>query len=528
MTFFEKLLNFYQIDDETLAKLMAKPSLDSLPKIADIDVLNLFNARIKKAIESHEKICVYGDYDCDGILASAILVATFKKLAYDNIFFYIPDRSKDGYGLTKENVQKMGKANFTLIITVDNGISAYEALEEAQKLGIDVLITDHHDLVNKNRTIEAYAILHPLFLSIDKYNFSGGFVALLLSAKLLGYYDDYLTALAAITVVSDMMPILGYNRELVKIGIQLINENRYSTIVGLLNDNNKTIDEQDFGSEIAPKINAMGRLLSGKPLQKIVTYFVTDDVAIQRKILFQINNVNDQRKKLTALAIEKITPPNKDDKAIVIYDQIEEGLLGLIANRLLHTYNLPVAVFTDDKIDSSSLKASIRTADGLDLGDFFTKNSDIFLRYGGHDKAAGLAINRDDINVFKERFSTYAKEHPFATNNDKYIEIDLRDISYENYQIVKQFKPFGIDFVEPTFLIKNIMTERLTYSKDERHLITQLSSKSKLLGFACSKEKISMYQSIDVVGKFRLAIYKMSETVEFNIMQIFNKKQKIL
>ncbi len=231
-----KVLDSKQIDFKTFQELKS-------PRLIYHD-FSLFSEgelaleRIYEAIDHDEKICIYGDYDCDGILATAILVQAFHEKGV-NVGYHIPNRFEDGYGLNVNRVKQMAEKGYTLIITVDNGIRAFESVDVANDLGVDVIITDHHTF-DEDDYPEAMSIVHTQ-LSED-YPFKeicGGFVAYKLAASLLGHQDKYLYSLAAITTISDMMPLLNENRSVVKRGIQFMNENHYPQLDAL--NGNKSI-----------------------------------------------------------------------------------------------------------------------------------------------------------------------------------------------------------------------------------------------------------------------------------------------
>ena len=204
MDFREKILNYYNLSEEDYKELTRPVNELDLPDFNAPPDMKKIKERIFKAIENKEKIIIYGDYDCDGICSTAIMMKTFEKLGY-NVDFYIPTRYHDGYGLSVDNVLKIKKANFNLIITVDNGVCQNEAIDKANELGMDVIVIDHHEPGEK--MINALGIIHPIISHISDVSGCGGFMSLITSASLLGSYDPYLVTLAGLSTISDMMDL---------------------------------------------------------------------------------------------------------------------------------------------------------------------------------------------------------------------------------------------------------------------------------------------------------------------------------
>ncbi|MFQ9633488.1 MAG: DHH family phosphoesterase, partial [Coprobacillus cateniformis] len=250
-----KVIDIHEYDQETLQTLLSPRLIYhdfSLFEEADMTL-----ERIHEAIENEEKICIYGDYDCDGILATTILVQAFAELGVQ-VGYHIPNRFDDGYGLNAARVKQMAQRGYSLIITVDNGVKAFDAVECANELGVDVIITDHHQF--DNDLPDAMSFIHTKLS--PEYPFkeiSGGFVAYKLASALLEKQDKYLYCLAAITTISDMMPLLDENRSLVKKALTFMKSEKYPSLELLLGDQ-QSYTTTTIGFTIAPKINSFGRL----------------------------------------------------------------------------------------------------------------------------------------------------------------------------------------------------------------------------------------------------------------------------
>ncbi len=516
MTFLEKLLNYYQLSKEDYLNLKENCQIDDLPNFEQFPELFIFKERILLAKKNREKILIYGDYDCDGMMGVAILAKTFNLLGNIDYLTYIPSRKKDGYGLTVKKVEEYASLGVKLIITVDNGISSLEAIKRANQLNIDVLLSDHHEI--PSIIPDAYAIFHSLLTKIDDYNPSGAFVALLISAVLLGYYDKYLIVLASLTIVSDLMIVKGYNRILLKLGIAYLNQYRFPNLINLLSEKNAMIDEITYGYEIVPKINALGRLYDGDKLNLIVPYLLSNNIEIINSFSSFINQVNEERKTLTAAGfnlLDKFVDQNQ--AAVCEILNVNEGLLGLIANRAMNTYLKPTCIFTFEE-DQNTLKGSMRSKEGFDVYDFLITNQDLIIKSGGHVNAGGLSISKDDYLEFKKRLNAYAINHPFFNLEKPFIEISLNDINRENYHLIASFKPFGEGMNQPLFKIDHLLTNELTFIKDGQHILTNLSMNTKLVGWNINKKDISLYKYIDIYGIYELNTFRNKESINFKII----------
>lgn len=516
MDFKKLLLDYYHMsieEYETLAKpisevkLLDPFSITVMPKIV---------SRIQDAIRRKEKIIIYGDFDCDGICATSIMVKTFQMLNYP-VSYYIPSRYKDGYGLNSTNVEKMAKQDFKLIITVDNGISAFEAIETANSLGIDVIVVDHHDLPTED--VAAYAILHPIHSKVSDIVASGGYMSLFLSAALLNKYDDYLVTLAGLSVISDLMEMKGYNRDVVRLALYFINRRFYEPIT-LLNDNNDIYTEKTFGLAIAPKINSIGRLVEDTKVNKIVKYLTTESKEERLALREWILSIDEARKEKTKEATENLHVSEIKDEAICLKTDMSEGLIGLIANKIISQENKPVAVFTREMNDEFVLKGSIRSKEGFSIPDILKLNKDIIIDGGGHSFAGGISILEKDYDLFKKRFVQFAKHHLFKEPKEENLEISITDITMENYKILRSFGPFGMGFKEPEFILRNVPTRTLSFISGGKHLSTKLSMNSKILGWNIGEEETKKMDYINIIGSFLLTSFRNEFTVEFRVKKI--------
>ena len=517
--FLDQLLDYYSLSKEDYLALTKPVEQIKLLDADKIEGMDKVKTRIFKAIERHEKIIIYGDYDCDGITSTSIMYLTFKKLNYE-VSYYVPSRYIDGYGLNVDNVLKIKDSGFNLIICVDNGISANEAIDKANELGIDVLVIDHHEV--PEIPVNAVGVIHPTVSHISDIIGSAGYMSLFVSAALLGYYDDYLLTLAGLSVVSDMMELKDYNRDVVRLAILTLNQKKFPRLMSLTDA--EVIDEKTFGLDIAPKINAIARIVTNKNVNLLVKFLTSDDENYVASLHDWIIENNERRKSLTNEAVDAIDKTGlADKKGIVLKLNVLEGLIGLIANKLLNEYNVPVLIFTEDVKDPSILKGSIRSKEGFNVTKAFESLEKYLLTGGGHAFAGGLSIKASDFDAFKADFEHLSETYQFVQNEKPSIHISLRDITMDNYHTIRTLAPFGVGFPEPLFKISDLPTRGLTFISNGKHLATQLSIQSKLLGFNMNEFEIKKNAFIDIYGTFYLNT-KFRTTLEFRISDSIAKE----
>jgi len=511
MDFFSKLLQHYHLSESEHAFMSRPLTLADVRFDKHIAGLDAIIERIKAAIEKKEKIIVYGDYDCDGIMSVSIVVKAFELYGYP-ISYYVPSRYLDGYGLNVKNVAKIAREGYGLIIAVDNGISAFEAIDFAHEKGIDVIVVDHHEV--QDHLPDALGILHPFVSHLGEVAASGGFMSFLLASALLDRVEPYLLSLAGISTISDMMPLSAYNRDLLRLALETINANRYPAISKLTNG--KYIDEKVIAMELAPKINAVGRMDETTNINRLIKYFTStnsEDIELYGGL---IETINDTRKNLTKDVISSLGKV-AEQPGIVLNLDIKEGLIGLIANRLVNEYRVPTVVFTADSTDSGLLKGSMRSKEGFNITKAFASLDKYLVAHGGHAFAGGLAIRKDDFEAFKSDFIALAGKYQFVDAESEVIEISLDDVNAHNYEILRTFAPFGEGFREPDFVIKGLRTANLNFISDGRHLSTTIGINAKILGFNMLRDDITKGHYVSLYGNFGMSEFRNRYTLEFRV-----------
>ena len=482
MTFLEKLLDYYNMDLSYYQ--------NQIKKDIDFEFLSCFksnkdflNAKniIKNSIQNNEKILIYGDYDCDGILATSIIYLTLKEDNYKSNF-YIPSRKNDGYGLNLENAKKIVKAKYDLVILVDNGISLNESISYLKDNNIKVIIIDHHEY--KEILPNADAIIHWEISKISNQNMSAGALSLLFSISYLDKIDYYLLTLGAITILSDLMPLKDLNRDIVRLGLNALNQFKFNKITNFFKEHKNEYSEEDLNQYFVPKVNSIGRMISDKEELRIVKYFIEDDKKDYLRLSW-IDEINQKRKDLIN-NIDYNKYLNEDSINFVNLD-IEEGLIGLVANKLMSLNKKPTFVLTLSN-EEDIFKGSVRLLSNHgNLQNCFNECSNLLVNFGGHASAGGFTIKRENIENFKEKLIKYF-DLPHENIKDKTINITYKDLNLENLKIIESFAPYGQDFKKPLFEIDDISTSSLTFSRDEKHIILKVGDVSKLIYFNYPKE----------------------------------------
>lgn len=511
---FSRLLKYYSItekDFEELNKNINPQTFVNTYSFSHVkDAVNLVN----NAINNSKKIIIYGDYDADGIMGTSILCKMFQYLDYP-VSHYIPSRYKDGYGINVAQTQRIIKENYGLVICVDNGISANEPIKLLRDNNIDVLVLDHHEVPEELPL--ANVIMHPKYSNLGDFYTSGASVAFFFSVYMLKRFDKYLSTLAAISIISDMMPLKGYNRDLLRIVFGQYKDGEFQAI-DLLKGNDE-FDENSIGMSIAPKINSVGRIVEDESINDVVEYFSTTNQDLLLTYFNWIEELNNVRKQASKSQSENEIAFDENKKSIVVLVDEKEGLIGLIANSLMNKYKKPTIVFTYNK-EQDLLKGSCRSLDGFDVVKAFNSLSDILLAFGGHSLAGGCSIKQEKLEEFKTRFEEFASNNPIIFKEKDSIPLSITEISFENYELIKKFGPFGEGWKKPIFSLDNIRTDSLRFSKDLSHIITQIGTNSKITGFNISKSRVEKFSSLNFIGSLRVSSYKGTKNIEFLISDL--------
>ena len=451
------------------ARSFFRPSLSALHDPFLMKDMDLAVARLEKAVASQEKILVYGDYDVDGTTAVALVYSFIRRLT-SSVDFYIPDRYDEGYGVSKKGIDWASDNGFTLIITLDCGIKAIDKVKYAADKGIDLIICDHH--LPEEEIPAAAAVLDPkredCTYPFDDLSGCGvGFKLVQAYSQKNGLPFESLLPLLDLLVVSiasDLVTVVGENRVLAHFGLKRLNEEPRIGLKAMINlanleQGHVTIDDIVF--KIGPRINAAGRMESGRLAVELLTA-ETEEAAVT--IGSQINDNNNERKsidrEITKAALDMVQDGTccSSENAVIVYGpEWNKGVVGIVASRLVEAYYKPAFVLTKS---NGFVTGSARSVRGFDLYEAISSCADLLENYGGHIYAAGLTLREENLPEFVRRIDKYVGEHisdEMATPIvDVDSEINFSQITPKFFRILKQFQPFGPGNSAPVFLTKNV------------------------------------------------------------------------
>lgn len=444
--------------------------------------------RVREAVVSYQKICVYGDYDCDGVTSTAIMYNYLESVGA-NVMYYIPDREGEGYGMNKAAVERLKNENVRLILTVDNGISAIEEVDYAAQLGIDVVITDHH----KPQSIlpKACAVVDPHRLDCPSSfkHYSGAGLALKLVTALegdsLSSVENY-ADLAALGTIADLVSVSGENRKIIKAGLQAL-ENTERIGLRMLCEKAAvdTISAGTVAFRLAPRINAAGRLSS--PYEAL-DLFITEDEEFAEKQAEHLNALNAERQDIEEKIYREAETLLQNHKEYA-YDRIivldgtgwHAGVIGIVSSKITEKYGKPSLIISRD---GTMAKGSGRSVKGFSLVDAVFACSEYLTRFGGHPMAVGFSLNTEKIEDFRRAINAYAAEHcPTMPLAELKVDCKLnpKSVSLDIAKQLQYFEPFGYGNPKPTFALMNMSLDkiipigggkhlRLAFSRDNTHI----------------------------------------------------------
>lgn len=466
------------------AKKYFRPELEGLYDPFLMNGMDIASRRVIEAVTSNQKIYIYGDYDVDGTCSAAIMYLFLKELGA-NVDVYIPNRLTEGYGISKESIDYILTQHTQLMISVDCGITAVEEIDYAKSVGIETIICDHHQ--PKETLPKAVAVLDPIKPGCDypfKY-LSGAGVAFKLIraiADRIGKKDMALKYLdlVALAGAADIVPLIDENRILVRKGLELINNNPRPGILALIKSAGMEPGELSAGQvvfTIAPRINAVGRLGDA---QRAVELFITDDINEAERLARILEGENTERRKIDELTFShavQLVEESVDfesDLGIVLHEENwHPGVIGIVASRLVEKYYRPSIMLTT--VDGVA-KGSARSISGFNIYEALKNCEDLLIQFGGHEAAAGIAIEIDKISEFRQRFNRILREH--LSNQDILPEINidskisLSEISPKFIRILEQFAPFGPGNMRPVFIAENVNLANTPRIVGSNHLLT--------------------------------------------------------
>lgn len=458
--------------------------------------------RIKEAINNKEKIVIFGDYDVDGVSATAIMVKTFEKMNY-HVDYYLPNRFTDDYGLTKEVIDKVkSKFSPSLIITVDCGICCAKEVDYAKTLGIDVIVTDHHEIPE---CIPSQTVVN-VKLTNQEYPFKdlcGTGVALKLSQALLGFKEaEEFLPIAAIATIADIVSLTDENRAIVTLGMELFDKYLPLGLKLLFKENKlniKTVNSTEISFKIAPKINSSGRM--GEATDSLLLY-LEKDLNKLKALLNKINNYNTRRQKICGDVFEDCVKKLKkvniaNERCIILSSKNwDAGILGIVCARLVETYNRPTFLFSEK---DGILKGSARSLNDINVHEMLTSMQDILVTFGGHKMAAGLTLNAEHLPIFIEKVNSFiftkVSSKVFTPIYFYDLDITIPELTDKFYNDLQKLEPFGLDNSKPLLKISSEETRITPLKNFPTHYTITIGKALNLIYFNCEEKYFSLKYS---------------------------------
>jgi single-stranded-DNA-specific exonuclease len=513
--------------------------------------------RVLKAISKNEKIAIYSDYDADGIPGAVVLHDFFVKAGYKNFVNYIPLRNEEGFGLNIDAVDELKSQDVKLLITIDCGITDIAEVDHAKKLGIDVIITDHH--LPHAKVPKAFAVINPKQEGCDypeKMLCGSGVIFKLVQAlcrklEINSGWEKWLLDMVGLATLSDMVPLLGENRVFARYGMIVLQK---SPRVGLLKlfsklkIDKKNATEDDIAFMVTPRINAASRM--GIPIDAFKLLSTVDETEADL-LVDHLNNKNDERKTLVAQMVKEIKnkihkregEEGKEMRQVLVLGNPnwKPSLLGLVANSFSEEHSRPVFVWgrsrepvnTEGKKIDNVIKGSCRSSGNIDIVALMEKAKDVFLEFGGHKGAGGFSLLQENVHTLEERLN----EAFLSLSNENIVEdvvvdkkISLDEVNWDLYKVVEKFAPFGFGNPKPLFLLENIKPVQVKqFGKERNHLeLTFKNSKDKNLSamaFFADKNKYGVVVEegvpLNLVATLEKSTFRSFPELRLRIVDIF-------
>lgn len=438
-----KLLKAMNISDEQMDELMFG---DEELHTSQAICVAACCQRILQAKENMEKVFIGGDYDADGICSTAIMKKTLDILDIQN-GYYIPDRFREGYGLSANVVRMAHEKGYDLIITVDNGVKAHEAIAEAKRLRMDIIVTDHHRI---EEDVEADIVVHPDYMGSEYAYLCGAGVALQISRNLIGNNDE-MNAFAAVAHIGDVMPLWKETRRIVKAGIEVLKMGRPRSLYNLFYPGTQ-VNETTIAFQVVPKLNSVGRMNDISNVNTVVKYLLLNDELQIAEGARQLNQVNDMRRELSASMADEALRMCGDEPFPVIYrSSFHEGICGLAAGKLAEQLKKPVLVMAKN---GDQIKGSGRSIPGFDMFAFFSDFEEL-TTFGGHEQAVGITVPENRFDEFRRHVEDKMSRVNIPSEEPvkKAIRIQADDISFDEINDLSRLSPYPKDVFMPYFAI---------------------------------------------------------------------------
>lgn len=468
------------VNTEEKAHHFLHPKLDYLHDAGKLNQIDLAVERVRQAISNGESILVYGDYDADGVTSTALMVEALRESGA-MCDFYIPNRFSEGYGPNEEAFRLAHSQGFQLIITVDNGIAGIEEINVANELGMDVIVTDHHEV--QETLPEAYALIHPK--CSEAYPFkelAGVGVAFKFAEHLLDYFPEHLLDLVVIGTVADMVPLQDENRILVYNGLQVLKNSKRKGIQALkkICQIDQNVTEEDIGFRIGPRLNAVGRL---QDADIAVDLLLTEDPEEAKELADYVQTLNTERQKIVTRITEEarqILDNREQDSSVLVVakEGWNQGVLGIVASKLVQAYYRPAIVLAIDP-ETNEAKGSARSIEGFDMFRNCMQYRHLFTHFGGHAQAAGMTLPEDNIPELQKALDLMAAEKLTEEDYKPSLHISgkvaVSDIDLSLLDQLNQLAPFGMGNPKPLFHIEAVPSQINQIGARKDHLKIRFS-----------------------------------------------------
>ncbi|MCK4635467.1 MAG: single-stranded-DNA-specific exonuclease RecJ [Candidatus Moranbacteria bacterium] len=501
-----------------------------------------FIERIRQAINSNEKVGIFGDHDVDGVSSATLMAEILEKLNLD-VDVYIPDKLTEGHGINKKAVDQFTKSGITLMITVDCGMSNVAEIEYAKEKNIETIITDHH--IAPDEIPDVVAIINPKVKNCG-YPFTGlcgtGVVFKIVQAIYTTFFPDemeqlkWILDIVGVGTVADCMPLLDENRTLVKYGLIVLSKTQrigYQEMISVGRmpiSGNKIPTAETVAFQIAPRINAAGRMSHAREAYDLLRE--TNSLkAIERAKDIEQKNV--ERRKITekiTKEVEKIVESDFAEKPFIflVAEHYPVGIVGIVAGRIAEKYRKPVGIFTQEKKES---RGSFRSVQGIHILEAIKESADLLTQFGGHTQAAGAVISNDNLDDFhlamQESVGRQAKNFKKEMIEEIDLEISHSEITFELVNEIKKFEPFGEANREPKFLIKNLRLQEIRgVGNGDKHLKLRLVGEDSqifnAIGFNLGDQKKDLVvgEEVDIVCNIGENEWQGNVSIQFKLIDI--------
>ena len=544
----EKLKEKYKLND-LLATILVNRGITSEEKIRQfleptrqdfydpylMKDMEIAVERIIKAIERGEKVIIYGDYDVDGITSTTVLKKFLKDLGLE-VSYYIPNRLNEGYGLNKNAVEKIVNEGYSLMITVDCGITGIEEIDYANSLGLEVIVTDHHEpgeilpkalaVIDNKRKDSTYPFRDLAGVGVAfKVCQALGIRLELKEEAYLKYLD-----IVCVGTISDIVPLVDENRVITKLGLLLVKQTKNIGLKSIINSSGYSkIDSNTISFGVAPRINACGRM--GKA-EEALELLLSTDIYKVNELTKKLNEHNRERQEIEKAiyesAIKKIEEKHLDENRTIIVggENWHHGVIGIVSSKITDMYFKPSILlsFEEDGIG----KGSGRSIPGFDLHDALMKCQNTLEKFGGHSMAVGITIRKDELEKFSKEFEKVAEEEKIeeivpVLNIDSKIELDFVD--KDVIESLKKLEPFGEANKMPIFAFKNLRIDSIRALSEGKHLKLTLKEDNRIInaiGFNMGKlaEEYRIGDKIDVAGVLEINTFNGVDNLQINIKDI--------